>query len=254
MTSIWDNDDLTTDAFLGGAVRLRQPRNGYRAGVDPVLLAAAVPSRAGESVLELGCGAGAALFCLGARVSGLALTGVELQPAYADLARQNAAMNGLTAEICTTDLRDLPADLRNQSFHHIIANPPYYNRAQGSAAPDPGRDTALGGDTPLADWIAVAIRRLRPRGQLTLIQRADRLPEILAALSMTSVTVLPIAARLGREADRVIVQARKDGRAPFRLLAPLIVHQGAVHMADAEDYTPQLQAILRNGAALPLPD
>ena len=254
MTSTWGNDDLTTDAFLGGKVQLRQPVRGYRAGVDPVLLAAAVPARAGEAVLELGCGAGAALFCLGARVPGLALTGVELQPDYADLARQNAALNGLGAEVVTCDLRALPAALRNTSFHHVLANPPYYDRSRGSAAPDPGRDTALGGDTPLADWIAVATRRLRPKGQLTLIQRADRLPEILAALTLGSVTVLPIAARLGREADRVIVQARKDGRRPFRLLAPLILHASPVHAGDSEDYAAPVQAILREGAALALPD
>ena len=56
------------DAFLGGRLVLRQPARGYRAGADAVMLAAACSARAGERVLELGCGAGAALFCLGARV------------------------------------------------------------------------------------------------------------------------------------------------------------------------------------------
>ncbi|MFO7806744.1 MAG: methyltransferase, partial [Paracoccaceae bacterium] len=69
---------LTQDAFLGGQLYLWQPRRGgYRAGVDPVLLAASVPAQAGETVLELGCGVGAAMLCLHARVKGLQLTGVE---------------------------------------------------------------------------------------------------------------------------------------------------------------------------------
>ena len=88
------DDDLTRNAFLGGRVHLWQPVRGYRAGIDPVCLAAAVPARATQCVLDLGCGAGAATLCLGARVAGLDLTGVEMQPAYADLARRNATGNG----------------------------------------------------------------------------------------------------------------------------------------------------------------
>lgn len=253
MTSTWGSNDLTTDAFLGGALWLKQPVRGYRAGVDPVLLAAAVTAQPGEAVLDLGCGAGAALFCLGTRTPGLTLTGVELQPDYADLARQNVTLNGLAADIHTADLRALPAELRQRSFHHILANPPYYDRTQGHAAPDAGRDTALGGDTPLSDWLDTATRRLRPKGWLTLIQRADRLPEILTHLTLGSITVLPITGRDGRPADRIIVQARKDGRRPFRLLSPLALHLGPTHLSDAEDYSPAVHAILREGAALAIP-
>lgn len=247
--------DTTQDAFLGGRLRLWQPRKGYRAGVDPVLLAAAVPAKPGDAVLELGCGVGAALFCLGTRVPGLALHGVELQPSYADLARQNAADNGLTAQIDTCDLRHLPAALRNTSFHQVLANPPYYDRATGSAAPDTGRDTALAGDTPMAAWIETAARRLRPKGWLTLIQRADRLADILGPMTalLGSVTVLPITGRTGRDADRVIVQARKDGHAPLRLLSPMVLHHGDAHLTDGEDYTDQTKAILRDGAAVTFP-
>ena len=79
---------LSQDGFLGGRLAIWQPRVGYRAAMDPVLLAAAVAARAGESVLELGCGVGVASLCLGSRVPGLALTGLELQPAYARLARR----------------------------------------------------------------------------------------------------------------------------------------------------------------------
>ena len=72
------------DAFLGGRLTIRQPVRGYRAGADPVFLAAAVAAKPGERVLELGCGVGTALLCLGARVAGLDLTGVERQGDLAD--------------------------------------------------------------------------------------------------------------------------------------------------------------------------
>ncbi|KRW93371.1 tRNA1(Val) (adenine(37)-N6)-methyltransferase [Paracoccus sp. MKU1] len=244
--------ELREDGFLGGRLRIAQPARGYRAGADAVMLAAACPARAGESVLELGCGAGVAMLCLGARVPGLRLVGLELQPAYADLARRNAAANAIEAELHEGDLARMPAALRGQSFDHVIANPPYF--IGGPPAPDAGRGCARHEATPLPLWIEAALRRLRPGGRLTLIQRAERLAAILAALSASAgaITILPVAAREGREAGRVIVSARKGARAPLRLLFPFVMHAKPSHSADQEDLTEAAQAVLRGGAALSL--
>ncbi len=245
--------DLTRDAFLGGRLQIWQPRNGYRAGVDPVLLAAAVHARSGQSVLELGCGAGVAMLCLARRVPGLDLTGVELQTAYADLARRNAQENGIAARIVQSDLTDLPDDLRARSFDHVIANPPYYQRRDGSAAADAGRDIALAGETPLDAWVDAAARRLAPKGYATFIQRADRLLDLLAAMQprLGSLRLRPLQPRMGRPASLVIVQGRKGGRAGFELAAPITLHDGAEHLRDGDDYAPDIADVLRNGAALP---
>lgn len=234
---------------------LEQPAKGYRAGVDPVLLAAATPAVAGQSVLELGCGTGAALLCLAARVPGLDLHAAEVQTGYADLARANVARNGVVAAIHTADLRSLPEALKAATFDHVIANPPYFDRAAGNASPRPDRDTAFAGDTPLGDWIDAATRRLKPKGWLTLIQKAHRMPEVLRAMDgrLGTVTITPIAGRIGRPADRFLLWARKGGGAPFRLTAPSVLHRGDTHEADAEDYTPEIARVLRNGAAFPSP-
>jgi tRNA1Val (adenine37-N6)-methyltransferase len=243
-------DELSDDKFLCGRLRLLQPLKGYRAATDPVLLAAACPAEPGQSVLDLGCGAGAAALCLGLRVPDLALAGLELQPAYADLARQNADRNGIAVEVHEGDLARIPKPLR-RDFDHVIANPPYYP-AGGSPSPVAARAKAMQVETPLSDWVTAATRRLRPGGWLTLICGADGLPEVLAALApkLGSAAVLPLAAREGRAALRVIVQARKGGRAPFRLLAPFVIHQGAAHDGDRESYTPSANAVLRDGADL----
>lgn len=235
---------------------LWQPEAGFRSGLDAVLLAAAVPARAGQTVLELGIGAGAATLCLAARVPGLALCGVEVQPDYAALARANAARNGADVQVVEADVGALPAGLRQRQFAHVFANPPYFDRRRGSAAPDAGRDIALAGATPAAAWVETAAARLAPKGWLTMIQKADRLPELLAAAQpiLGSITVLPLAGRAGKEAGRIILWARKDGRAPFRLAAPMVLHEGPAHLRDEEDYTAQVREILRGGAGLPIPD
>ena len=246
MGSNLDALDFTCDAFLGGKVQLWQPLTGYRAGVDPVLLAASVPAHAGQSVLDLGCGVGAAALCLGARVPGLTLLGIERQSNYAELARRN----GL--ECVTSDIGDLPADIRQLSYDHVICNPPYFDRASGHAAEDPGREGAMGEDTPLEVWIDVAARRLRPKGYLHLIHRAARLPALLCFVQdrLGSIEVLPLAPRIGRDAELVILRARKDGRAEFRLHAPEILHSAPKHEADVEDYNPRISAVLRCGEVL----
>ena len=243
-------DDLSDDKFLCGRLRLLQPLKGYRAATDPVLLAAACPAEPGESVLDLGCGAGAAMLCLGHRKPDLELAGLELQPAYAELARRNAERNRIDADIHEGDIARMPSALR-RDFDHVIANPPYYH-AGGSPSPVAARARAMQVETPLADWVAAAARRLRPGGWMTLICGSDGLPQVLAALppKLGSAAVLPLAAREGRAALRVIVQARKGGRAPFRLLAPFVIHQGPAHDGDRESYTPQANAVLRDGADL----
>ncbi|MDE3120248.1 MAG: methyltransferase [Paracoccaceae bacterium] len=245
-------DDLTDDGFLGGRLRMLQPKTGYRAATDPVFLAAAVPAKPGQEVLELGCGAGVATLCLAARVAGLHPAGLERQPDYAALARENSARNGLEMTVIEGDLVRMPPELRARSFDHVFANPPYYP-ASGTPARDPGRAAALREETPLAAWIDAATRRLRPGGWLTMIVGADRLTDLLAGCGsrLGSLSVLPLAPRAGRPAGRVIAQARKGGRAAFRLLAPLVVHEGAAHDGDRDSFTPEAAAILRQGDAIP---
>ena len=244
------DDRLTRDGFLGGKLHLWQPAKGFRAATDPVLLAAACPADPGEKVLDLGTGVGTAALCLAARVPGLTLTGLELQPFYADLARRNAAENAVAFDVVTGDLADIPASLR-RAFDHVIANPPYYPRG-GTPAADPGRALSLQGDLPLAAWVDAAARRLTPGGTLTLIFATDGLTEVLTALGtrLGSASLLPLTPRDGRPALRLILRARKGGRAALRLLPPLILHRGPAHDGDRDSYTLRATEILRDGASL----
>lgn len=240
------------DDFLGGRLQIEQPVAGYRAGADAVMLAAACAALPGQSVLELGCGAGVASLCVAARVGGLDLAGVERDAGYAALARANAARNALPMQVFQADLTRLPLDLRARSFDHVLMNPPFF--PTGTLSPDAARAGARHEETPLPDWFDAALRRLKPGGQVTVIHLAQRLDGLLASLAGRAgdIAVLPIAARSGRDAGRVIVQARKGARGALRLLAPFIMHNGDAHLRDAENLSEKAQAVLRQAVALPL--
>lgn len=236
------------DALLCGRVRLRQPEKGYRAAIDPVLLAAAVNPAENAAVLEVGCGTGAALLCLAVRRPDLRLTGLEKLPQAAALARENVALNGASGRAAVLEgcLLTPPTELTTQVFDHIMMNPPYLAADRASPPPDPWKAAAnVEGDARLVDWIGFARARLRPKGVLTLIHRADRLGEIMAALAegFGGVIVFPLWPRAGQDAKRVIVQATKGVKTPARLAAGLTLHGAAGGYAAAA-------AAVLNGAAL----
>ncbi len=237
------------DRLLDGRLILRQPRRGYRVAIDPVLLAAAVPARAGDRVLDVGCGVGAAALCLAWRVPGCRVVGVERDPELAALARHNAEVNGMTSRMVvhTADLAALPDELRNAVFDLVMTNPPYHPREAGTASK--WRDAATRESLPLVRWLELCLRRLKPRGWLVVVHRAGRLAELCAALEARcgDVRILPLwPTEEAWRAQRVVVAARKGGRGESRLLRGLVLHG-----RDGR-FTAEAEAVLRRGGALEL--
>jgi tRNA1(Val) A37 N6-methylase TrmN6 len=242
---------LSEDSLLGGRVRLRQPVAGYRAAIDPVLLAAAVPAREGDTVLDIGCGFGAATLCLAARVPGARITGIERERDLVRLAGDNILLNQMGGMVgaMVGDLLRPPRRLEPGTFAHIMANPPYLEGAQATKPADPGRAAArVEGEADLAAWVRFALTMVRGKGSITFIHRADRLEQLLGAFAGRAgeIVLFPLWPGLAKPARRIIVRARKGVATPTALLPGLILHE-----ADGR-YTPAADAVLRGGAALAL--
>jgi tRNA1(Val) A37 N6-methylase TrmN6 len=241
--------DLTHDKLHGGRVLLTQPREGYRAAIDPVLLAAAVPVAAGERVLDLGCGVGAISLCLLKRMPGISVQGVEWDAEIAALAKKNAHDNGFADRFAVeaTDFTHLATDWEKDAFDHVVFNPPYMTADRAELSPITRKQLSdVEGVAEFRAWVIRAHRSLKPRCRMTFIHRADRLDDIIRGLDgFGEITVFPLWPKQRVDAKRVIVTARKGVRSPLRLAAGLYLHDGE------GEFTKRAEAIL-HGAALDL--
>ena len=249
-----DSGPFTEDAFLGGQLRLRQPKSGHRAGHDAMLLAAATPARPGDRVVDFGAGVGAAGLAVARRVAGIGLVLVEIDAGLAELARGNAAANGLLADVVVLDVNSdastfAAAGLLPDSADVVLMNPPFNDQARHRASPDKAREIAhVATPATLASWVHASRRILKSGGVLSLIWRADGLAEVLAALErgFGSLAILPVHGDPAAPAIRVLIRAIKGGRAPAELHPALMLND--------ESALPnkEVQAILAGEGTLPL--
>ena len=241
----------TEDWLLNGRVRFHQPTNGYRVAIDPILLAATVVARAGDRALELGCGTGAAALCLHHRVPDCQIVGLDNDAEMLALARQNALLNeaGNGINFVLGDVNTMPTQVAADPFDHVYSNPPYLppGRADGRRGGDPQRRAAhIESSANLPAWIEAMVGALKPKGRLTLVHRADRLDELLAALRCHAgeIVVFPLWPKSGRTAKRVLVSARTGVATPLRISPGLVLHE------NSGVYTEAARAVLENGAPL----
>lgn len=251
-------DTVTDDAFLGGALAILQPRAGYRAGLDAVMLAATVQGETSRPlrVLDVGAGVGTAGLCVARRIPFAEVVLLEREPRLATLAAENIRRNGLEDRVrivnlavgaSAAELR--AAGLAEESFGHVIANPPYHDVGAGTLPPDATKAAAHAmPDDELDRWARFMARMAAPRGRATIVYKAQALQRVLAALDQRfgDVRILPLHPRPGDAAHRVIIEGVKGSRAPMQLLAGFVLH------TDGNEFTPEAGAILRRGSALPM--
>jgi tRNA1(Val) A37 N6-methylase TrmN6 len=246
--------EVTEDAVLGGRLTLRQPRRGHRVGHDAILLAAATEARAGEHVVELGAGVGAAGLALAQRVAGINVTLVEIDPALAALARDNAARNALAdrvqvavLDVAASEREFAAAGIETGAAARVLMNPPFNDPVRQNLSPDRNRRLAhaASADT-LTQWTRRAASLLAPSGTLTLIWRADGLADVLAAtrVDFGGILVLPVYPRPNAAAIRILLRAVKGSRAPLAVLPGLTLND-----TDGRP-SAEAEAVLRGGKTL----
>jgi tRNA1(Val) A37 N6-methylase TrmN6 len=246
--------EFTEDAFLGGRLRLRQPKSGHRAGHDAMLLAAAAPARPADRIVDFGAGVGAAGLAVARRVTGIKIVLVEIDEQLAELARGNAASNRIDAQVITMDVASSAAafagaGLAPDSVDVVLMNPPFNDPSRHQSSPNKTREIAHVADAAtLQGWIHAARRILKSGGVLTLIWRADGLADVLAALDrgFGSLAILPVHGNAATPAIRVLVRAIKGGRGPAAFYPGLLLND--------ESGVPnkQVQEILAGRGNLPL--
>ena len=245
----WKDGSLTEDYLLAGSIQICQPKDGFRAAIDTVLMAASVPASSGHRVFEAGSGSGAAAICLGNRVPGSEITGIEIQPNMVTLAGHNIRLNQLqkNVKVMIGDIGGPPPPMLRGPFDHAMANPPFMGANEGRVPKQ--TETAIAktfGMTDLNDWITGIHFQLKRKGTITLVWRADKLHLAISALMLEfgDIRVFPLWPKPGRSAKRVLVRARKGVKTPMTLLPGLVIHR------EDGSYTSACEAVLKGGSSL----
>ncbi|RUM97262.1 methyltransferase domain-containing protein [Pseudaminobacter arsenicus] len=227
----------TIDAFHRGNFWLVQPRDaGHRAGMDALMLAAAVPSDFAGELIDFGAGAGAVGLAVASRCEGARITLVEQSPTMAEFAAKSLAdprnahlrdrLKLLVADVTLAGRARATAGLADNSCDFVLMNPPF-NAAIDRNTPDALRQEAhVMQDGLFEAWLRSAAAITRPRGGLGIIARPASLPEILVALEgrFGSAEIVPVHPRADRAAIRIVVRARCAARGGLVLRPPLILH------------------------------
>lgn len=223
----------TRDAFFGGRFHAFQPRDGFRAGTDTLFLAASVPAKSGESVLELGAGSGVGLLALGVRVSGLSLWGAELVAANADRANRNLDAAGLEGEVICGDIFTSTHEILKKQYDRVFMNPPFFDHDRHSAPYNPDRVEAHILKGKIGDWIDAGLKRVRAKGTLSVIFPTDFLENIIRKIpSHCAIEMMPIQSKKRTPAKRMLFLIKKQSKEATILHPALIMNEKSDGLAD----------------------
>ena len=251
--------DATLDAFHRGDFFLVQPRKGkgHRAGMDAMMLAAAVPSGFSGRLADLGAGAGAAGLAVASRCPAVRAALIERSPEMADFARRTLAFPGnsrlasraevICADVTLTGKARHAAGLADASFDFALMNPPFNERIDRASPDGLRREAHVMEDGLFERWLRTAAAIVKPRGGLALIARPRSLPAILAAIEgrFGDARIVPVLPRPDEPAIRIVLRAVRGSRAALSLMPAL-----AIHDADSDRFAARAEAISNGRATL----
>ena len=245
--------DVSEDKFLGGKLVINQLKSGYRAGNDPVLLAASLVLRPEQTLLDLGCGVGTAFLCVLARENSIKVTGIELQKQLSDLAIKNSLKNNFVADIINCNLHKLYHNIGQKKFDHVILNPPFFYSNSGTLSKNKQKLVSkFVKEDELRSWLSIAMGRLKPKGEISLISRASTLGLVLGVLEQKvgSIKILPISSFENKPSSRLIVSGKLGAKGDISLSFPFIMHQKVVSKTGKNFFTSEAEGVLYKGNSI----
>ncbi len=232
--------EYTADTLFEGRMRIKQKKSGYRFSIDSVLLAHFELPHSGEAILDLGTGCGVMPLILSSRVSGISITGVEIQPSLAILAQENASLNCSQnpVEIVNADMQEFAQSYHDRPFDRIISNPPYTRKDAGRINPNSERAIARHEiSIDLDGVIMTAEKLLRDQGRFTIVYPFSRYEELISVMErrgLPPVRIRMVYPRRGDKAIRVLVCSEKNGTSRPIIEKPLYIYD------TAGEYTPEV--------------
>ncbi len=238
-------DSFSTDYLLNKKVIMVQKKGAYHTSSDAVLLSCLVDKvNDGSLILDVGSGTGGISLCLAYRFRNAVIKGFEIQKELIECAKESARLNGFqNLEYIEHNICYKKAPLSFCSCDIVITNPPY-NTPQTLPSSNESKKTAhIGYEADLKTWLSFCVKMLKPKGFLYLINRTENLPfmlDVLLLKKMGNISVIPVYSLENKPANRVMIRAQKDSKAPLQILSPLVVRKDG-------DFTFQAQQMMREG-------
>ena len=228
--------EITKDSIFNGAIKLYQPKQGYRIAIDPIVLASVVNIKKGQTVLDVGCGVGTISLILKYLDKSQLITSIDIDPIMTDLCKRNAKLNKLNLDVIN---HGVDADfLKNRCFDCVVTNPPFYD--PDSFRSSEKKFTANFETINIKSWISFCAKRLNNSGFLYIIHIPEKLGAILAALGdlVGKIEIIPIYSHANQTAKRIIIRCKKGSKEQLKILPGIISHQ------KNNEYTEFLRSIL----------
>lgn len=222
-------DECVDDLQLDG-LRIIQKKEGFKFGMDAVLLSDFAKDSPSKRTVDLCTGTGIVAILLSAKTKTPYICGVEIQKSIADMAKRSTELNGISdrVEIVEADLKDATTILGKVSFDKVVVNPPYMKGGTGNVN-DEDMKTISRHEIfcDIDDVIKAAAGLLVPKGKLFMVHRPQRLPDIMEAMRKYKIEpkrMRLVAPSVGKVPNLLLIEGMLGGGSELRFMPQLYVY------------------------------
>lgn len=227
---IYQKEDETLEDLQCDGLLLLQKKDGFRFGVDSVLLSDFAKDIKADSALDLCTGSGVVPILLSAKTKIEKFYAVEIQEAIADMAKRTVELNGLTdrIKIECADLRNADKIYGKRAFSLVTCNPPYMPKGRAVENETDSKIIARHEvKCKLSDIIEAASKLLKQQGHIILVHKPTRLVDIISLMRKADIEpkrIRFVHKNIGAQPSLVLVDGAYKGGKELRVLPPLFLY------------------------------